>query len=122
MRHVNHIGKPTIIDEPGIYRTRCGELVTVNKVVEHVACGEYPNGIPDTWDVNGRLYPSSESDNDIVSKPISRETILNADGISFWAKDALKHLEQRDIVDAIADLEMLSEYFNVKLKNMMTPA
>jgi hypothetical protein len=68
MRHANHVALPIVITEPGKYRTRCGEIVTIETVRQYDASGRYSNQIPDTWDLSGRLYPSTLSDNDIIRK------------------------------------------------------
>jgi len=65
MRHASHIVLPTIITGPGEYRTRCGETVTID-TVGRFATGRYSDGVPETWDVSGRLLPFNESKNDIV--------------------------------------------------------
>jgi len=42
---------------------------------------------------------------------LTREEILQSNGVSFWAKNALRELEKRDIVDALKDIEGLKQYF-----------
>jgi hypothetical protein len=66
---------PVIIDAPGKYITRNGELVIVDTVsTKHdFGCLGYyyyydSNEIPEQWHKSGRLYFSTESNNDIVSK------------------------------------------------------
>jgi hypothetical protein len=61
---------PIIIKAPGRYKTRGGEIVTVDRIVRgsYGAHGHYENGTPERWDVNGRTLPFSESNNDIVGK------------------------------------------------------
>jgi hypothetical protein len=62
---------PVIIDTPGSYRTRCGDVVTIDVVTMSHAfhCrGVYPNGRLEDWHRSGRLYAGVESDNDVVTK------------------------------------------------------
>lgn len=66
---------PIIIDTPGIYKTRCGELVTVCRASEKhaFAChGFYGTDTKlmtlECWHKSGRLYFGQLSDNDIVEK------------------------------------------------------
>ncbi len=70
---------PTIIDMPGKYRTRCGQIVTIESVektprnipTNTFNCkGQYPCGIKEGWHHTGRLYTyqSVISQNDIVEK------------------------------------------------------
>lgn len=63
--------KPVIVTEPGQYRTRCGEVVTVTQVsARHdFGCrGTYPHGTPEAWHRSGRLYATSECANDIMER------------------------------------------------------
>ncbi len=75
------VSLPTVITAPGRYRTRAGEIVTIDRVgrPEHLsfadvdpraglADGHYPNGVTEVWDVSGRLLPFSQSDNDIIHR------------------------------------------------------
>jgi hypothetical protein len=79
-----HHELPCIIDAPGRYETRCGEIVaieTIDKIpgtdiprTRYYACRGYytstfpsPN-IAESWHVSGRLYPRIQSPNDIVRK------------------------------------------------------
>lgn len=60
---------PVMIDRPGLYRTRSGEIVTVSCHSPRRAfewSGAYPNGIAERWHRSGRAMPWSESGNDIV--------------------------------------------------------
>lgn len=69
MRFVQHIILPTIVTRPGRYVTRCGEVVTVERITTGLhasAYGYYSNGIEERWDACGRLLPHSLSKNDIV--------------------------------------------------------
>jgi hypothetical protein len=62
---------PTIIDAPGEYVTRCGEIVTVVRTSgEHsFSCtGTYSNGMIEGWHKSGRLYSDKRCDNDIVAR------------------------------------------------------
>lgn len=68
------VSLPVIIDEPGEYVTRCGDVVTVTLVsARHdLNChGFYNDGhINESWHKSGRLYTTTESFNDIVSKAL----------------------------------------------------
>lgn len=63
---------PVIIDEPGMYATRDGEMVEIFGIVKSstFGClGHYPNGLGDSWHKSGRLnFFDVESRNDIVRK------------------------------------------------------
>lgn len=62
---------PSIIVQPGRYRTRSGDIVTLDAVsIRHdFGCvGSYPNGVRDAWHKSGRLYATGECRNDIVGK------------------------------------------------------
>lgn len=62
---------PVVIDSPGDYVTRCGELVLIDLVStkHNFGCvGIYASGQTDRWHKSGRLYFDVLSDNDIVSK------------------------------------------------------
>lgn len=64
-------GLPTVITEPGQYRTRCGEVVTVSVVSKkHLfTChGEYSCGTKESWHHSGRIFPKLDTTNDIVAK------------------------------------------------------
>lgn len=68
---VSFILMPTIIDSPGDYITRGGEVVQVMEVSSRhdFKCrGEYSNGIPEGWHKTGRIYFGQFSDNDIIKK------------------------------------------------------
>lgn len=65
------VNLPTIITEPGKYRTRSGEIVNiVESSTRHVfgCMGTYPEGIEDRWHKTGRLYAHTLSPNDIIAK------------------------------------------------------
>jgi hypothetical protein len=62
---------PVIIDAPGQYLTRCGEIVTVRRTSMRngfECTGEYSSGVVEAWHRSGRLYSSLTSRNDIVAK------------------------------------------------------
>jgi hypothetical protein len=62
---------PVVIDGPGQYLTRAGELARITDATSkhRFACqGTYPCGTPENWHRSGRLYFGIHSDNDIVSK------------------------------------------------------
>ena len=64
---------PTIIDTPGQYLTRKGDVVNIEKTSRRNkfhCLGTYPCGIQDGWHHSGRLYCdySTISQNDIVAK------------------------------------------------------
>jgi len=73
---MTHFTLPLIVDGPGTYVTRGGDLVTVEAISTHRsygyqnrADGHYSNGIRETWSCRGgRVLPYGESCNDIVSK------------------------------------------------------
>lgn len=73
---MQHLLLPVVIDGPGSYRTRGGEVVTVDVIsttrgygYNNRADGQYSNGIRETWSCRGgRVLPFYESCNDIVSK------------------------------------------------------
>jgi hypothetical protein len=68
MRRVSFIVQPTIITRPGNYRTRGGEVVTIENIGRgaYAAQGHYPNGTNERWDICGRVLPFSLSQNDIL--------------------------------------------------------
>ena len=60
---------PTVIEKPGQYVTRGGEVVTIDAVSSRhdFNCkGRYSDGIRDGWHKSGRLYFGTLSQNDIV--------------------------------------------------------
>jgi len=59
---------PVIVAQPGAYLTRCGERVTVTAVSGRYASGTYANGVKECWHKSGRLFPITDSDNDIISR------------------------------------------------------
>jgi hypothetical protein len=62
---------PVIITEPGLYKTRSGEIVRVDRVSSNqdFGCsGTYPGGVVEGWHRSGRLYFGMECPNDIVEK------------------------------------------------------
>jgi len=68
------VSLPFIIDEPGKYVTRGGNLVTITKVSrmhDFNCCGFYDGfDIKDRWHKSGRSYSSVVCGNDIVSKAL----------------------------------------------------
>lgn len=69
------VNLPVIIDEPGKYVTRCGDVVTVTKVSSRhdINCHGYYGErykTKERWHKSGRLYATTESFNDIVSKAL----------------------------------------------------
>lgn len=66
---VPFLGMPELITGPGKYVTRCGDIVSIQKVSakQNFGChGHYPHGIAESWHKSGRLYANRECDNDIV--------------------------------------------------------
>lgn len=62
---------PVIVDEPGQYRTRCGEEVNITKVSKRHdlgCCGLYAEGTEEHWHKSGRIFANVTSWNDIVEK------------------------------------------------------
>lgn len=61
---------PTIVDAPGRYLTRAGEVVSVERLTRGFGgfgCeGHYPSGQAERWHRSGRLYFGALSDNDVV--------------------------------------------------------
>jgi len=73
--HYYSVTLPVIIDGPGKYRTRCGETVVITHIQQGGGCdrcGFYDTGeetpIRDRWHKSGRVYPSTDSNNDILEK------------------------------------------------------
>lgn len=67
------VALPIIIDAPGDYRTRCGELVTITRpsTTNYFACKGFhhkPEIIPEMWHRSGRLLFGRETPHDIVRK------------------------------------------------------
>lgn len=68
---------PTVIDSPGRYRTRGGEIVIIDTAPTHIrhhahdCFGTYEaEGIRDRWHRSGRIYAGMECENDIVGKDV----------------------------------------------------
>jgi hypothetical protein len=65
---------PRVVDGPGSYLTRGGEVVTVERITNgfgynNRAEGHYSNGIAEAWSCRGgRVLPFSLSQNDIVAR------------------------------------------------------
>lgn len=67
------VALPTLIFKPGQYRTRVGEIVTVELVSsrhDFSCCGHYAHGTPESWHKTGRLFATIETENDIVDGPL----------------------------------------------------
>lgn len=65
------VTKPVIITGPGQYKTRNGDIVTIHKVsrAHDFGCGgHYSDDTYDSWHKSGRIFATSESQNDIVSR------------------------------------------------------
>jgi hypothetical protein len=67
------VTKPVVIDEPGVYVTRAGELVDILKAsarYDFNCRGQYRQTptVTDRWHKSGRLYPTILCANDIVQK------------------------------------------------------
>ncbi len=62
---------PIIITGPGRYITRGGEVVTIEKEHKYQSGqhwdGAYANGTPEHWHRTGRIFPATDTTNDIVS-------------------------------------------------------
>jgi hypothetical protein len=75
---------PVVIDAPGQYRTRRGEVVTIGTVsTRHDwGCrGLYPSGVPERWHKSGRIFAGQTCDNDIVS---NKEVSHGASSVTYW--------------------------------------
>lgn len=60
---------PVVIERPGNYITRCGEVVTVGAVSSRndFGCsGLYSDGVRERWHRSGRVFASCETANDVV--------------------------------------------------------
>jgi len=71
----------TVINAPGMYVTRCGEVVTIHAVSSRhdFGChGAYPNGTAESWHRSGRLFASQETTNDIVAPAPSSQSAAQA--------------------------------------------
>lgn len=74
--HMQFITLPVVIDGPGSYLTRGGDVVTVEQIssglgfgYQNRAVGRYSNGTVEFWSCRGgRVLPYYLSRNDIVSK------------------------------------------------------
>lgn len=63
------VARPIIITQPGSYRTRRGEVVTVAEVsISHdFGCiGSYSDGTQERWHKSGRIFAGRETANDII--------------------------------------------------------
>jgi hypothetical protein len=63
------ISLPRIVTGPGLYRTRSGETVTVDRFNGYngfMAEGSYENGPAESWFISGRVLSHYLSKNDII--------------------------------------------------------
>lgn len=61
---------PEIVTCNGFYVTRQGEVVEIlqkSEAVPQFFAGRYSSGVYDMWHKSGRMFPSTDSDNDIIS-------------------------------------------------------
>lgn len=68
-------GLAVVIRGPGAYRTRCGEVVRVERTSarnDFGCVGAHADGTPDGWHRSGRLMPWSHSRDDVVA-PVGRD-------------------------------------------------
>lgn len=62
---------PTVIDGPGQYVTRCGEIVEISQASnrhDFGCAGAYSNSVGERWHKSGRLFASRETVNDVVAR------------------------------------------------------
>jgi len=63
---------PVIVDEPGNYMTRAGEVVHIYQTGKSATYalnfGNYPNGVDESWHQSGRIFCGRECNNDIIGK------------------------------------------------------
>jgi hypothetical protein len=62
---------PVVIKMSGTYRTRGGELVSINTTStrnDFNCRGIYENGTPEAWHRSGRILASRETVNDIIGE------------------------------------------------------
>jgi hypothetical protein len=65
------VALPVLVDQPGLYRTRVGDVVRIDEVsrAHDFGClGSYASGIRENWHHSGRLYASVECGNDILQR------------------------------------------------------
>jgi hypothetical protein len=73
---MHHLLLPVVVDAPGQYVTRGGDVVTIERITSHRgwgyknrAEGQYSNGVAECWSARGgRVLPWYLSQNDIVAK------------------------------------------------------
>lgn len=58
---------PVVITAPGVYITRSGERVQVTHCVGRYATGYYSSDTPERWHNSGRIFPVTDTANDILS-------------------------------------------------------
>jgi hypothetical protein len=51
----------------------------------------------------------------------ARDTIIGDPSCSFWLRDAIRGLENRDPVDAVHDAECLCELLTTRLEELLPP-
>lgn len=76
--HVAYILQPVVVTGPGVYETRGGELARVERINERglFRCrGTYACGIAESWPVSGRIFPYTQSCNDLVRKVASADAV-----------------------------------------------
>ena len=65
------VSQPVVIDGPGHYVTRSGEVVTVTKSSrkhDFGCVGAYGNDVAESWHKSGRILASRETANDVVAR------------------------------------------------------
>ena len=65
------VTQPVVIDGPGYYVTRSGEVVTVTKSSrkhDFGCVGAYGNDVAESWHKSGRILASRETANDVVAR------------------------------------------------------
>ncbi len=70
-----HYLLPVLVEAPGDYLTRRGDLVRVSAVVgpgvfAARVLGEYGDGVRESWRTSGRVFYGVESPNDIVASAL----------------------------------------------------
>ena len=68
---VDLVALPTVINGPGDFVTRCGEVVKITQSShrhDFGCAGAYSNNVAERWHKSGRLFALRETANDVVSK------------------------------------------------------